>query len=155
MIPLLETSVDPAWVDYNGHMNDAAYALVFSRAADALMERLGLDAAGRIRHGQTIYTLSALILFLREVRAEARLHVAGRILEHDGKRLRLWLELSAGATLAATGEQLLLCVRQSDGGARAVDFAPEVAARIGAMALSGAHLPLPEQAGRGIALGRK
>ncbi|WP_373900863.1 thioesterase family protein [Geomicrobium sp. JCM 19037] len=28
-------------VDYNGHMNDASYSLVFSESLDALMERLG------------------------------------------------------------------------------------------------------------------
>ncbi|MDZ7851712.1 MAG: thioesterase family protein [Halomonas sp.] len=31
---LLETRVRPEWVDYNGHMNDAEYARVFSLAVD-------------------------------------------------------------------------------------------------------------------------
>ena len=31
-LPVLETTVVSDWVDYNGHMNDAAYAIVFSRS---------------------------------------------------------------------------------------------------------------------------
>ena len=30
-LPVLETTVVSDWVDYNGHMNDAAYAVVLSR----------------------------------------------------------------------------------------------------------------------------
>ncbi len=44
---LYRTRVADAWVDYNGHMNDAEYARVFSLAVEALMDRIGLDAAGR------------------------------------------------------------------------------------------------------------
>ena len=155
MSALLETQVDPGWVDYNGHMNDAAYALVFSRGTDALMDRVGLDAAGRARHNQTIYTLSMLIHYLHEVHPGARLRVEARVLEHDAKRMRVWLELFAGDVLAATSEQLILCVRKSPDGAKAARFAPEVAGRVAALAAASAALPLPEKAGGGIALRRK
>ena len=154
MSALLETQVDPGWIDYNGHMNDAAYALVFSRGTDALMDRVGLDAAGRLRHGQTIYTLSILIHYLREVHPGATLRVEARVLEHDAKRMRVWLELFAGDILAATSEQLILCVRQSPDGAKAARFAPEVAGKVAALAAASAALPLPAMAGRGIGLRR-
>ena len=39
------TTVQEDWVDYNGHLRDAFYLLIFSYATDALMERIGLDAA--------------------------------------------------------------------------------------------------------------
>ena len=32
------TQVQPAWVDYNGHLRDAFYLLIFSYATDALMD---------------------------------------------------------------------------------------------------------------------
>jgi len=54
---ILESRVAPEWVDYNGHMNDAEYARVFSLALEALMDRIGLDAAGRDRHGYWVHTL--------------------------------------------------------------------------------------------------
>lgn len=43
------TPVQEDWVDYNGHLRDAYYLLIFSYATDALMERIGLmpTAAGK------------------------------------------------------------------------------------------------------------
>ena len=35
------TPVQEDWVDYNGHLRDAYYLLIFSYATDALMERIG------------------------------------------------------------------------------------------------------------------
>lgn len=49
----------PEWVDYNGHLNDAYYALVFSRSLDALMDEIGLDEEGRKANAYTIFTLEA------------------------------------------------------------------------------------------------
>ena len=34
LLKVLDTNVIPEWLDYNGHMNDAAYALVFSRSVE-------------------------------------------------------------------------------------------------------------------------
>ena len=34
LLPVYESAVAAEWVDYNGHMNDAAYALVFSRSVE-------------------------------------------------------------------------------------------------------------------------
>ena len=39
--------VRPEWVDYNGHLRDAFYLLIFSFATDALLDRIGLDDAAR------------------------------------------------------------------------------------------------------------
>ena len=51
--PLLtwQGEVLPAWVDYNGHLNDAYYLVIFSFATDRFMDRIGLDAAGRAATG--------------------------------------------------------------------------------------------------------
>ena len=51
---LLETSVHAEWVDYNGHMNDACYALVFSRALDGFIEQIGLvDILPSLKEGDS------------------------------------------------------------------------------------------------------
>ncbi len=49
-IPIYATAVLPEWIDYNGHLRDAYYALIVSLATDALMDRIGLDAAYRGAH---------------------------------------------------------------------------------------------------------
>jgi acyl-CoA thioester hydrolase len=107
-LKLMDTAVARDWVDYNGHMNDAAYALVFSRSGDALMDRIGLDAAARKASGRTLYTLQIMLHYFKEALEGAPLSVACQLLEHDSKRMRLWLEMRAGAEgdLLAASEQL-------------------------------------------------
>jgi acyl-CoA thioester hydrolase len=34
--------VEPAWIDYNGHLNMAYYNVLFDRAVDEVYERLGI-----------------------------------------------------------------------------------------------------------------
>ena len=46
----------PEWIDYNGHLRDAYYAVILSDVTDAFMDRIGLDA--RIGH-DALHTLYA------------------------------------------------------------------------------------------------
>ena len=92
-LPVLDATVLAEWVDYNGHMNDAAYALVFSRAGDALMDRIGLDAASRRQSGQSIYTLQIMLHYFKEAKEGDAFSVSCHLLEHDDKRMRLWLDI--------------------------------------------------------------
>ena len=34
--------VRPEWIDYNGHLSEAYYVLVFGHATDAMMAQLGM-----------------------------------------------------------------------------------------------------------------
>ncbi|HEY1454507.1 MAG TPA: thioesterase family protein [Roseiarcus sp.] len=155
-LPVFEATVVGEWVDYNGHMNDAAYALIFSRAGDALMDRIGLDAAARKRTGQTLFTLQVMLHYFKEAKEGDALAVTCHLLEHDDKRMRVWLDMttSGGERLAAS-EQLLISVAQAEGSARAAPFAFETRAALDALARAQANLPHPSAAGAGIALRRK
>ena len=151
--PLFAATVQEDWIDYNGHMNDAAYARVFSLSVDRLMAAIGLDQDGRARTSLTIYTLTMTIHYLREAHLGEALEVSGRILEHDDKRLRVWFEMRrADGEVSALNEQVLLCVDQSGDKPRAAPFAPDQIARIRDFHRADAHLPMPKQAGRGISL---
>lgn len=152
---LWDLEVAPDWVDYNGHMNDAAYALVFSRAGDRWMERIGLDAETRQATGYTLFTLQIMLHYLNEAKLGAPLRVVGQLLEFDAKRARLWMEMRSppdGPAIAAT-EQLYLSVHQGEA-TRAARWREESRALLEAMARKHADLPLPPQAGRGISLKR-
>ena len=154
-LSLYDTVVASDWVDYNGHMNDAAYALVFSRATDALMDRIGLDAAARKASGRTLYTLQVMLHYLQEASEGAPLFVACQLLEHDDKRMRIWLEMRGGrdgAVLAAS-EQLLLSIDKNDG-AKAAPWRTETMAALDALAKAHRGLAAPKLAGSGIALKR-
>jgi acyl-CoA thioester hydrolase len=151
--PLFTTSVDPAWIDYNGHMNDAHYALVFSRTGDKLLEAIGLETQGRDRTSRTIYTTTLTIHYHREVTEGEGLAADARVLEYDAKRLRIWFEMrNAEGSVVATSEQVYLCVDQSGEQPRAAAFLPDQQAAIAALAAATADLPWPKAAGRGISL---
>jgi acyl-CoA thioester hydrolase len=153
--PLFTTSVDPAWIDYNGHMNDAYYALVFSRTGDKLLEAIGLETQGRNRTSRTIYTTTLTIHYHHEVAEGEMLAAEARVLEYDAKRLRIWFEMrNADGAVVASSEQVYLCVDQSGEKPRAASFLPEQQAAIAAMAAQTADLPWPKAAGRGISLKR-
>ncbi|MEI6761575.1 MAG: thioesterase family protein [Betaproteobacteria bacterium] len=148
------SAVIPEWVDYNGHLRDAYYLLLFSLATDALMDQLGLDEAGRAATGHSLYTLECHLNFVREVKLGQQVEVRTQILGHDQKRLHLShsLHLWGEASLLAASEQMLLNVATAMG--RAAPFDALVQGRVEALALAHQGLPVPRFAGRAISLTR-
>jgi acyl-CoA thioester hydrolase len=154
-LAVLETTVVSDWVDYNGHMNDAAYAIVFSRSVDALMDRVGLDAAARRRTGQTLFTLQMMLHYFKEAKEGDALTVSCQLLQHDNKRMRVWLDMLApGGERIAASEQLLISVVQRDGSSRAAEWTFETKAALDALAKAQSVLPHPPAAGSGVSLKR-
>lgn len=129
------TPILPEWIDYNGHLRDAYYGLIFSQSTDALMDRIGLDAAYRARTGCTLYTVEMHLHYLQEVKATDSAEVLMRILGVDAKRIHLALELTRrGRTgVAAAAEVMLLHVRQHDGTAATAPFPESIAAALAAL----------------------
>jgi acyl-CoA thioester hydrolase len=137
-------------------MNDAAYAIVFSRAGDALMDRIGLDAGARKRTGQSLFTLQVMLHYFKEAKEGDAFAVSCRLLEHDDKRMRLWLDMTApGGERLAASEQLLISVVLSEGSARAVPWSFETKAALEALAKAQGGLPPPAEAGEGVTMKRK
>jgi acyl-CoA thioester hydrolase len=102
--------VRPEWLDYNGHLNDASYAIVLTRAHELLLEHLGLSATYRESHQASMFTVEMHLSFVAEVGADQALTASTLVMEADHKRLRLRSELYADGVLAATGECLYLHV---------------------------------------------
>ncbi|WP_313739631.1 thioesterase family protein [Pseudomonas sp.] len=106
------TTILEDWVDYNGHLRDAYYLLIFSYATDALMARIGLDADSRGQSGHSLFTLEAHVNYLHEVRLGTQVWVQTHIVDFDHKRLLVYHTLhreGSDAALAAS-EQMLLHV---------------------------------------------
>lgn len=154
-LPVLDIDVPPDWIDYNGHMNDACYAMAFSRAGDAFMEKIGLGEKERAATQRSIFTLALVIRFLAEAKLGERLSISVQLLECDRKRMRFWLEARKGDGPIATSEQVLTCVDLSGEKPRSAEFPPEVAARLEALARDHAELPTPMEAGQGLTLKRR
>lgn len=129
------TAVQPDWIDYNGHMRDSNYGLVFSLAVDALQDELGFDAAYRERTGCTIYLLEDHKVYLHEVMEGDRLRIETRVLDCDTKRFHLHIQMRCGGTLAAAGELIELHVRQKPQ-PHAAEMPPEMLQRLQAAKIS-------------------
>lgn len=140
------------WVDFNGHLRDGYYMVLFSSAVDALMDLAGLDEAGRKATGHSWFTLEAHVHYLHEVKQGAAVEVRLQVLGLHAKRLHVALSLHAegGDACMAITEQMLLNVDMS--GPRSAVFAPAVAAYLQPLAAAHALMPRPAQIGRVMAL---
>ncbi|MFE1766426.1 thioesterase family protein [Streptomyces angustmyceticus] len=145
-LPLFHQTVRDDWIDYNGHLSEAYYVLVFGFATDALMDAAGLDAAYRDRTGCSLYTVEAHVRYLREVARGSELTVRTSVLGVDGRKLRLLHEMFAGppsGSPVATEELFALHVDRAAGGAAPLPDASRDH-------LAGLLAPAPPWAGHGI-----
>ena len=154
-MPTLTTYSTPIleeWVDYNGHLRDAFYLLIFSYATDALMDRLGLDSQNRETSGHSLFTLEVHLNYLHEVRLGAHVEVRTQLIGHDKKRLHVYHSLHrVGDERALAGnEQMLLHVDLA--GPRSAPFGEHSLALLQAIEDQQRDLPRPEHVGRVIAL---
>lgn len=152
---LHQPSVLPQWVDYNGHMSESCYLLVFGDNSDAFFRYIGIDESYRDVRGLSLYTVETHIHNLREAAEGEPLRLTLQILDTDAKRIHLFHAMYHGRSgeLLATGEQMLLHVDMREG--RACPMPADIAGRVQAIQAAHAHLPRPTQAGASIGIRRK
>lgn len=111
-----QTAIDPAWIDYNGHLRDGYYALIASASIDALMDDLGLDEQYRSEQRCTLYTVEMHIRFLGEVKGDDLLTLDRYAVEFDAKRLRLLIAMRVARSQqpVAVVDVMLLHVHQGE-----------------------------------------
>jgi acyl-CoA thioester hydrolase len=135
--------VRPEWIDYNGHLSEAYYVLVFGHATDAVMDQLGIEPAVT---GTSLYTVEAHVRYLDQVLPGARLDVRPSVIGVTSKLLWLWHEMWSDGRLRATEEVLAVHVDARVG--RSSPFPDELRRRAEAL-----RVPVPDHASRRIALG--
>jgi len=133
------------WIDYNGHMSEAYYVLVFGHATDATMGRLGMTPQHLIDTGTSLFTLEAHIRYLDQVPPGARAVVRSAVIGVTGKLLWLWHEMWCDGRLRASEEVLAVHVDTTAG--RSSPFPDELRRRAEEL-----RVPPPEHASRRIAL---
>ncbi|TFF22972.1 thioesterase [Jiella endophytica] len=146
-----ELAVEPAWIDYNGHLNLAYYHVLFDRGMDEIFDAIGLGERYRERTGFTTYTAEAHVRYLREVPPGSRVIVSSQIVGLDEKRLHLFMEMHhTEGWLAATLEDLTLSVDQRGEKPKVAPFPPETFASVHAAAKAHADMPRPADLCRAI-----
>ena len=100
------------WIDYNGHMTEGFYGVVFGMASDEYLIRMGFDEHYRTTAGGSFYTVETHIAFIDELAPGAALVVDTTVAGADPKRVHLFHELRSGdgEALAATQESMMLHV---------------------------------------------
>ncbi len=147
--------VEPAWIDYNGHLNMADYNVLFDRAVDEAYELIGVGTDYVERHRHSFFTAEVHLRYLRELHAGDPVRVTFQLLDYDRKRLHYFEQLfhAVDGWVSATSENLALHVDMMKKKAAALPL--DVADRLAKMKAMHAKLPRPEAAGRRVAMPAK
>ena len=132
------------WIDYNGHMSEAYYVLVFGYASDEIYEQLGCGSAYRQQHQCSIYTVESHINYLQGVAQGVELVVSTQLLESSDKTLRLchtMTRLDNGEVLAFTELFVVFVDTLSE---RAQKFPAEILANVEVQINRDRQLPSPQ-----------
>jgi len=150
--PASEGVVLPEWIDANGHMNLAYYVVLFDLATDAMYDVLGVGQAYRDATGNSTFTAEAHTLYEREVRVGERVRVVPHLLGADAKRLHYFHEMFHAESGHRVAAQELLALHIDLSIRRVAAFPDDLAARLQQAVRARDGRPLPDGAGRRIAM---
>jgi len=142
------------WVDYNGHMSESCYLLVFGDNSDAFFRYIGIDESYRDQGGHSLYTAQTHIHYVKEVAQGEPLRLNLQLLDLDPRRIHMVHSMyhADSGDLLCTGEQMLVHVDMAKGRASAMpDF---LYARLQAILQAHSTLPIPAQVGRPLGIRR-
>jgi acyl-CoA thioester hydrolase len=147
--------VEPAWVDYNGHLNMAYYNVLFDRAVDEAFDLLGCGAKYLQAHNHSTFTAEVHVRYLRELKQDDPVRVTFQLLDFDEKRMHYFEQLfqATEGWVSATSENMSLHVDMT--ARKTAPFPDAIARRLARMKAAHAALPRPEAAGRAVGFRRK
>jgi len=145
-------TVEPAWIDYNGHLNMAYYNVLFDRAVDEAYELIGVGLDYLKRQKHSTFTAEVHVRYLRELKEGDPVRVTFQLLAYDAKRIHYFEQLfhAAEGWVSATSENMTLHVDMTS--KKVAPFPDRVLRSLAAMKAAHERLPRPEAAGRRIAM---
>jgi len=150
-----QKTVDPAWIDYNGHMNMAYYNLIFDQCVDYVYDNIGIGAEYARTTGGSCFTLEIHVNYLQELVLGDPVRVTFQLLDWDAKRLHYYEEMfhAEKGYLAATSEQLALHVNMES--RRSAAFPQHIQEKLSQLMADHASLPRDERVGQIMGIRRK
>ncbi|WP_194164659.1 thioesterase family protein [Microvirga thermotolerans] len=144
--------VQPAWIDYNGHMNMAYYHVLFDRAVEEAFGLVGLGQDYLEERNASFFAAEAHTLYKRELRAKDAVRVTLQLIDFDEKRLHFYMEIrhAAEGWLSATSEGLSLHVDMAT--RKVAPFPDDILANLAIMKATHARLARPQTLGRVIGI---
>ncbi|MCF8509968.1 MAG: carnitine 3-dehydrogenase [Rhodobacteraceae bacterium] len=144
---MYQGQVLPGWIDYNGHMTESRYYFVNSETVDNFLRTIGAGV-DYVAAGHSFYSAETHIRHLGEAKLGDQVRGELQIISADEKRFRSFVRIMRGDECVATVEQLCLHVNMTEG--KSAPAAPEVWAKLKAIADAHAGLAMPEGAGRAV-----
>ena len=144
--------VEQDWVDYNGHMTEAAYLTAMGWGSDALFTYIGDNDEYRAA-GNSFYTVETHIVYEDEAFLNQPLHCTTLVLDIDPKRMHFYHELfntETGKRLSNC-EQMLVHVDTNTG--KSSPMGSEMMTKL--KPIGDAHAKLPQPVGIGRRVGEK
>ncbi|MHB2167545.1 thioesterase family protein [Alsobacter sp. R-9] len=144
--------IEPSWIDYNGHVNMAYYAVLFDNALDQALSVVGLGPDYAQERRASVMTAEWHVLYRRELHLDHPVRATVQLLDFDDKRMHLYLELRHATEfwLSATAESMNLHVSLEERKVR--PFPSDILANLAIMKAAHAGLPKPEAVGRVIGI---
>lgn len=149
------TTVQPEWIDNNGHMNVAYYHLVFDLAATPFFNWLGLTDENRKAHNISTFALETHLNYLSEVKVNTSVRVESRVLDVHKKRFHFFQQMYKTDTnqLSATHESLGTVVDMTQ--RKSTTMPDSIYQRIQEVKTAHSKLQLPWQVGHVMSIDAK
>lgn len=108
----LDTTIQPEWIDYNGHMNMAYYVILFDQALTIFLESLDLGLNYVQKNEKSLFALENHVTYQHELKLDDPIRVHFQMLDVDSKFIHYFMRLIHKDTsiLSATMEQISLHV---------------------------------------------
>jgi len=144
--------VDPAWIDYNGHLNMAFYHVFFDQALDEAFGQVGLGQDYVERRRASCFVAEMHTLYRRELQAHDAVRVTLQLVDFDEKRLHVSMEVrhEAEGWLSAAAEAM--CLHMDMEARRVSPFPEDIQANLAVMRAAHARLAKPQFLGRTIGI---
>jgi acyl-CoA thioester hydrolase len=145
-------TVEPQWIDYNGHLNVAYYNVLFDRAVDEAYELLGIGPSYLEQHKHSTMVAEVHVRYLRELHQGDPVRVTVQLLDYDAKRFHFFEQLfhATEGWVSATSENMTLHVDMTT--KKVAPFPQTIMRGLGRMKAAHSRLPRPEAAGRRVAM---
>ncbi|WP_243371715.1 thioesterase family protein [Microvirga solisilvae] len=147
--------VEPAWIDYNGHMNMAYYHVLFDRAVDEGFGLIGLGREYVEERKASFFAAEVHTLYKRELKARDQVRVTLQLIDYDEKRIHYYMEIrhAAEGWVAASMEGMSLHVDMET--RKVSPFPDDIAANLAVMKAAHTRLARPQSLGSTIGIPSK
>ena len=144
--------VERGWIDYNGHLNMAYYNVLFDRAVDEAFTLVGCGPDYVKTRQHSCFTAEVHVRYLRELRADDPVRVTFQLLDYDAKAPALFRAALPRQRRLGVGHFREHGAACRSGSKKTAGFPADIAACLAKMKAAHAMLPVPEAAGRRIAM---